>query len=186
MTSNEGALLMVELHGATADDADRQVTLTKGGHTRSTYLRDLFRTHLQHIDDYTTERNHVEVERHQNYAIRVYLLMVVDWTIFPDTMLDRALDFKITWASYGDHRVARRLCTYLSGSFDQMSIEEQRSVFAFYSWYVASGYMRRNFRISHPYMRPLSPKDPPMSCEQETLMEEEAEMESPLATYLSV
>ncbi|MCI44646.1 hypothetical protein A2U01_0065885 [Trifolium medium] len=35
-------------------------------------------------------------------------------------------------------------------------------------------------------MRPLPPGDPPRSCEQETLMEAEAQSEGPLATDLFV
>ncbi|GAU43131.1 hypothetical protein TSUD_348510 [Trifolium subterraneum] len=64
MTKDEGALLMVELLGAEPADADKE-----------------------HIADYTEERNQVEVERHQDYAIIfiVYLFMVVSWTIFADT-----------------------------------------------------------------------------------------------------
>ncbi|GAU43130.1 hypothetical protein TSUD_348520 [Trifolium subterraneum] len=56
-------------------------------HAKTTYQNGLFKTHLQHIADYTEERNQVEVERHQDYAIIfiVYLFMVVSWTIFADT-----------------------------------------------------------------------------------------------------
>ncbi|CAJ2666283.1 unnamed protein product [Trifolium pratense] len=45
-------------------------------------------------------------------------------------------------------------------------------------------YIRWYFKISHPYMVPLPPGDPPMSCEQEVILEEEAEAEGPIATSL--
>jgi hypothetical protein len=44
---------------------------------------------------------------------------------------------------------------------------------AIYSWYVPPG-----------YMRPLPRGDPPRPCEQEAIIEKEAEMEGPLATRL--
>ncbi|MCI20975.1 hypothetical protein A2U01_0042139, partial [Trifolium medium] len=122
-----------------------------------------------HIADFTEEENWVEVERYQDYAVRVYLLLLVGYTIFTDTSkcppnlpeglsttaapgakvvtgymtllqvederyneaqpaankyipkngltsitayrlaLDRTLGFDITWAPYGQHRVARPL-----------------------------------------------------------------------------
>ncbi|MCI57932.1 hypothetical protein A2U01_0079184, partial [Trifolium medium] len=44
--------------------------------------------------------------------------------------------------------------------------------------------MRWYFQISHPYMRPLPPGDPPRPCE-EAIIEDEAEAEGPLATRLT-
>ncbi|MCI84515.1 hypothetical protein A2U01_0105793, partial [Trifolium medium] len=41
------------------------------------------------------------------------------------------------------------------------------------------------FRISHPYMRPLPPGDPPRPCEQEAFFQEEAEREGAFATSLT-
>ncbi|MCI62991.1 hypothetical protein A2U01_0084248, partial [Trifolium medium] len=38
--------------------------------------------------------------------------------------------------------------------------------------------------LSHPYMRPLAPGDPPRPCEHEAIIEVEAQREGPLATSL--
>ncbi|MCI39154.1 putative IMP dehydrogenase/GMP reductase, partial [Trifolium medium] len=65
---------------------------------------------------------------------------------------------------------------------DRVLTPEQRGLGAIYPWYAAPGYMRWYFLISHPYMRPLPPGEPLRPCEQEALIEEEAEMEGALAT----
>ncbi|MCH99483.1 hypothetical protein A2U01_0020497 [Trifolium medium] len=41
------------------------------------------------------------------------------------------------------------------------------------------------FHISHPYMMPLPPRDPPRPCEQEAIIEEEAQRECPIDTSLT-
>ncbi|MCI46571.1 hypothetical protein A2U01_0067812, partial [Trifolium medium] len=63
-------------------------------------------------------------------------------------------------------------------------LPRQRGLAAIYPWYAAPDYIRWYFQISHPYMRPLQPGEPPRYCEQEALIEEEAEMEGALATSL--
>jgi hypothetical protein len=40
-------------------------------------LKDHFKTLLEHIAQYIVEENDDEAERHQNFAVRVYLLLVV-------------------------------------------------------------------------------------------------------------
>jgi hypothetical protein len=53
MTRDKAVMLMMELLGANADDAEKQVTQNKGDRAKTIYLRELFKTHLQHITDYT-------------------------------------------------------------------------------------------------------------------------------------
>ncbi|MCI89518.1 hypothetical protein A2U01_0110807, partial [Trifolium medium] len=48
---------------------------------------------------------------------------------------------------------------------DRVLTPEQRGLAAIYPWFAAPGYMRWYFHISHPYMRPLPPGDPPRPCE---------------------
>jgi hypothetical protein len=64
MSKDEGAMLKVRLLGAELVDADREVTKTKGAHAMTTYLKALFKDHLQHIAGFTEEDKRVEVERH--------------------------------------------------------------------------------------------------------------------------
>jgi O-antigen/teichoic acid export membrane protein len=40
---------------------------------------------MEHIAQYIAEENDDEAERHQNFVVRVYLLLVVGLTIFADT-----------------------------------------------------------------------------------------------------
>jgi hypothetical protein len=61
------------------------VHITKRAHTKHTYLKDHFKTLLEHIAQYVAEENDDEAERHQNFVVRVYLLLVVGLTIFADT-----------------------------------------------------------------------------------------------------
>ncbi|MCI59057.1 hypothetical protein A2U01_0080312, partial [Trifolium medium] len=77
-----------------------------------------------------------------------------------------------------DH-ISAQFAEYL----DRVLTPEQRGLAAIYRWYAAPGYMRWYFRISHPYKRPLPPGDPPRPrpCEQEAIIEEEAEVEGTLA-----
>ncbi|GAU34408.1 hypothetical protein TSUD_217480 [Trifolium subterraneum] len=71
------ALLMVQLINAEPNDADKEVAKTKGALARTTYLKALCKTHLQHIAHYNAEGNQVEFERQQDYAVRIYLLLVL-------------------------------------------------------------------------------------------------------------
>ncbi|PNX92794.1 serine/threonine-protein phosphatase [Trifolium pratense] len=110
------------------------------------------------------------------------------------SMLDRTLGCDITWAPYSEHRGVRPLediCFYSGwlkcGPTIVMYLPEriiQRACcypsLARCAWI----YIRWYFKISHPYMVPLPPGDPPMPCEQEVILEEEAEAEGPLATSL--
>ncbi|MCI53038.1 putative IMP dehydrogenase/GMP reductase, partial [Trifolium medium] len=60
---------------------------------------------------------------------------------------------------------------------DRLLTPEQIGLAAIYPWYATPGYIRWYFRISHPYMRLLPPRDPPRPCEAEAIIEEEAELE---------
>jgi hypothetical protein len=60
------------------------VNNTKGVHVRHTYLKDHFKTLLEHIAQYTAEQNEDEAKRHQNFAVGTYMLLVVGLTIFTD------------------------------------------------------------------------------------------------------
>ncbi|MCI00107.1 serine/threonine-protein phosphatase 7 long form-like protein, partial [Trifolium medium] len=81
--ASAGINLMVRLLGSESFDANTEVTMTKGAHARTTYLKALFKTHLQRIEEFTEDEE--SVEKHQNYALRVYLLLLVGYTIFADT-----------------------------------------------------------------------------------------------------
>jgi hypothetical protein len=77
ITRYESALLMVQLLRAKPTDADKEVAKTKGAHGRTTLVlryKVIFKTRLQHITDFIEEGNDMEVQRHQNNVIRVYLL----------------------------------------------------------------------------------------------------------------
>ncbi|MCI47528.1 hypothetical protein A2U01_0068770, partial [Trifolium medium] len=64
---------------------------------------------------------------------------------------------------------------------DRMLTPKHIGLTDIHPWDAAPGYMRWYFRISHSYMLPLPPGDPPRPCEVEALVEEEAEAEGPLA-----
>jgi hypothetical protein len=65
---------------------------------------------------------------------------------------------------------------HFAGYRDRVLTAAQRGPLAIDLWYVASGYMRWYFRISHQYMTPLR-GDPPRPCEREAIMEEQAELD---------
>ncbi|MCI02986.1 hypothetical protein A2U01_0024020, partial [Trifolium medium] len=69
---------------------------------------------------------------------------------------------------------------------DRVLTIEQKDALCLFLWYAAPEYMRWYFRISYPYMKPLLPGDSPRPCEQEALLEEEAEREGPIAADLSI
>ncbi|MCI40431.1 hypothetical protein A2U01_0061664, partial [Trifolium medium] len=58
---------------------------------------------------------------------------------------------------------------------DRVLTPEHRGFAVIYPWYAAPGYMRWYFQISRSYMRPLPPRDPMRPCEQEAIIEEEAQ-----------
>ncbi|MCI23684.1 putative IMP dehydrogenase/GMP reductase, partial [Trifolium medium] len=68
---------------------------------------------------------------------------------------------------------------------DRVLTPEQRGLAAIYAWYATPDYLRWYFQISHPYIRPLPPGDPPRPCEHEALIEEEAQSEGPIAISLT-
>ncbi|WJX62688.1 hypothetical protein P8452_47654 [Trifolium repens] len=57
----------------------------KGRISGTTYLQTHFQTLRAHIDAYEVEGNQDEVLRHHNFALRIYLLLLVGYTIFADT-----------------------------------------------------------------------------------------------------
>jgi hypothetical protein len=81
----EGTKLMVDLIGAAPADIENEMVKMKGLHVKHTYLQTHFQTLMGHIDDYEVDENQDEVLRHQNFALRSYLLLLVDYTIFADT-----------------------------------------------------------------------------------------------------
>ncbi|GAU35375.1 hypothetical protein TSUD_57240 [Trifolium subterraneum] len=85
VTRDEGALLMMKQLGVESADADNEVARTKEARVRMIYLKVIFKTHLQHVADYIEEGDEKCVESHQNYALRVYMLLSVSYTIFADT-----------------------------------------------------------------------------------------------------
>ncbi|XP_045822299.1 protein MAIN-LIKE 1-like [Trifolium pratense] len=323
LNKDEVAMMMVSLLGAKPFDAKTQVRVTKGAHAKITYLKELFASHVQSVADYTKESNLEEANKFQDFAIRVYLLILVGWTIFADTSkntvqltylkyfknleivdnyawgaaalthlykglsaatvpkvkivagymtllqawiiqhfpslcgqveneryieaqpaankflpkkgqnnvegyrsaLDRMLTFDIHWNPYDNHRVTRPFeeISFYSGwircgpmivrylpervlrqfgrvqtiprhpshsanpltprlqisqqyaqYMDWVLTPEERGDLPLHSWNVAPGYMRWYFRISHPYMIPLPPGDPPRPFEMEALIEEDA------------
>ncbi|KAK2363339.1 hypothetical protein QL285_088335 [Trifolium repens] len=85
VNKKEGTKLMVDLIGADPAAIENEMVKTKWSHLRHTYLQSHFQTLRAHIDDYEAEGNHDEVLRHQNFALRTYLLLLVGYTIFADT-----------------------------------------------------------------------------------------------------
>jgi hypothetical protein len=81
----EGTRLMVDLTRSDPADIMKEMVLTKGSHVRHTYLQMHFQTPRAHITDYEVEGNQDEVLRHQNFALKTYLLLLVGYTIFADT-----------------------------------------------------------------------------------------------------
>jgi hypothetical protein len=76
---------MVDLCGADPADIENEMVKTKGSHVKHTYLQTHLQTLRAHIDAYEVEGNQDEVLRHQNFALRTYLLLMVGYTIFADT-----------------------------------------------------------------------------------------------------
>ncbi|MCI52384.1 hypothetical protein A2U01_0073628, partial [Trifolium medium] len=60
-------MLMVQLLGSSPLDAERRVKETRGAHTRFTYLKELFKSHLESVAEYTEEGNQEEAEKHQHF-----------------------------------------------------------------------------------------------------------------------
>jgi hypothetical protein len=85
VNKEEGTKLMVDLCGADPADIENEMVKTKGSHVMYTYLQTHFQTLRAHIDAYEVEGNQDEVLRHQNFALRTYLLLMVGYTIFADT-----------------------------------------------------------------------------------------------------
>ncbi|MCI75809.1 hypothetical protein A2U01_0097078, partial [Trifolium medium] len=57
ITKAEGIDLMVRLLGSDPADADNEVTKSKGAHAKMTYLKPLFKTHLQRIEEFIEEKD---------------------------------------------------------------------------------------------------------------------------------
>ncbi|MCI47339.1 hypothetical protein A2U01_0068580, partial [Trifolium medium] len=76
---------MVNLRGSEPADADYEVTKTKGAHARTTYLKGLFKHHIERIAHFTALKDEESYERHRHWALRVYLLLMARYTIFADT-----------------------------------------------------------------------------------------------------
>jgi hypothetical protein len=84
MTRDEGVLMMVTLLGVKPFDAKTHVIGTKSARVKISYLEDLFASHVQSVARYTKKGKLEESNKFQDYTIRVYLLMLVGWTIFAD------------------------------------------------------------------------------------------------------
>jgi hypothetical protein len=76
VNKEEGTKLMVDLIGADPTHIGNEMVKTKWSHVRHTYLQTHFQTLRAHIDDYEVEGNQDEVLRHQNFALRTYLLLL--------------------------------------------------------------------------------------------------------------
>ncbi|MCI59256.1 hypothetical protein A2U01_0080511, partial [Trifolium medium] len=66
---------MVNLIGAESADAEYEVKKTKGAYVRTTYLKGLFKHHIERVAHFTALEDEESYERHRHWALRVYLLL---------------------------------------------------------------------------------------------------------------
>jgi hypothetical protein len=78
----EGIHLMVSYLGSSLVATNNEVTVTRGGHARFTYLRTLMRSHLQHARQFQRAGDIASLLLYLDWAVRVYLLFVFGTTIF--------------------------------------------------------------------------------------------------------
>ncbi|MCI05639.1 serine/threonine-protein phosphatase 7 long form-like protein, partial [Trifolium medium] len=82
LSKDQGIDALVNLLGANPADAHSEVSKTKGNHATLTYLKGLFTDHLDQLAVFTLLGDEQSCEKYRRYALRVYLMLLVGYTIF--------------------------------------------------------------------------------------------------------